>query len=282
MAEAQGDAVNIERLGETIGAGVSGVSGRDLAQAEIAGRLLDALEQHGVLVFRDLHLTDPEQVAFSRQLGEVEVLPIPGSDHPEIFTVSLDPARATSAEYLRGTFFWHIDGATDDVPNKATMLNALEAADEGGDTQFCNTYAAWEALAADEQDRCRHLRVLHSFETSQRLVYPDPTDEQVAFWRKRPSKVQPLAWTHRSGRTSLVLGATADHVVDMDPTESLNLLYRLEEWATDQRFRYQHHWAAGDLVVWDNRGTMHRALPYTAASGRLMHRTTIVGDEPFS
>ena len=68
----------------------------------------------------------------------------------------------------------------------------------------------------------------------------------------------------------------------MDPDESTELIARLEAWTTDERFRYQHSWDTGDLVLWDNRGTMHRALPYAPDSGRLMHRTTIVGDEPFA
>ena len=86
--------------------------------------------------------------------GKIEILPVPGLEYPEIFTVSLDPDKALSAEYLKGTFHWHI-GATDDIPNKATMLNALEVSAIGGETQFCNTYAAWEALPDDRKARCQ-------------------------------------------------------------------------------------------------------------------------------
>ena len=274
--------MRIEPLNDTIGASVSDISPDDLTKAEVAGVLLDALERHGVLAFKGLHISDEQHVAFSRHLGEVEILPVPGLEYPEIFTVSLDPDKALSAEYLKGTFHWHIDGATDDIPNKATMLNALEVSATGGETQFCNTYAAWEALPDDKKARCQGLRVLHSFEAAQRRVHPNPSEDQVEFWEQRPAKVQPLAWTHRSGRTSLVLGATASHVIDMVPDESTEFIEHLEDWTTDERFRYQHSWETGDLVLWDNRGTMHRALPYAADSGRLMHRTTIVGDEPFA
>jgi alpha-ketoglutarate-dependent taurine dioxygenase len=212
----------------------------------------------------------------------VPILPLPGVDHPEIFTVSLDPEKVAVADYLKGTFYWHIDGATDDIPNKATMLNALGIADAGGDTEFCNAYAAWEELSDEDQAAYRGLRVVHSLEAAQRLTHPDPTDEEIEFWRMRPAKEQPLAWTHRSGRTSLVLGATADHVVGMDPEEGRALMARLLEWATQDRFVYRHRWHVGDLVVWDNRGTMHRAIPYAPESERLMHRTTLVGDEAFA
>lgn len=269
-------------LGPAIGLRVTDVDPGELARPEPAAALLAALDRHGVLVFPDLGLDDPAFVAFARALGEPELLPIPGLEYPEIFTVSLDPVKSTSADYLKGTVYWHIDGATDDIPNMATMLYALGVAAEGGETEFCNTYASWEALPDEEQERLRGLRVVHSFEAAQRLTHPDPSEEEVAFWRKRPSKEQPLAWRHESGRTSLVLGATVDHVVGMDPEESRALVERLTQWATRPEFVYRHEWSVGDLVIWDNRGTMHRALPYAADSERLMHRITLVGTEAFA
>ena len=269
-------------LGPCIGVQVEGLSPADLLDAETAAALLDALEHHGVLAFRGLHIDDASQVAFSRMLGEPEILPMRSGEHPEIFVVSLDPEKALSAEYLKGTFYWHIDGATDDIPNKATMLHALGVAADGGGTEFCNTYAAWDALPEADRARYRDVRVVHSFEAAQRLTNPDPTDEQLEFWRQRAVKEQPLAWTHESGRTSLVLGATVDHVVGMDRDEGRAMIDELEAWATDERFVYRHEWQVGDLVIWDNRGTMHRALPYTADSERLMHRTTLVGEEAFA
>ncbi|MEZ5168347.1 MAG: TauD/TfdA family dioxygenase [Acidimicrobiales bacterium] len=129
--------------------------------------LLEALETHGVLVFPELHADDPQQVAFGRALGEPEVMPRGNGEHPEIFIVSLDPAKTQSAEYLKGTFFWHIDGATDDVPNMATMLSARAVAESGGGTEFSNAYAAWEALPDDEKAQYRNLRVVHSLEAAQ-------------------------------------------------------------------------------------------------------------------
>lgn len=274
--------MELTSLGPCIGVRVDDITAADLVDPDTAAALLEALEQHGVLVFRGLDIDDAAQVAFSRMLGEPEILPMRSGEHPEIFVVSLDPEKALSAEYLKGTFYWHIDGATDDVPNKATMLHAIGIAADGGGTEFCNTYAAWEALPDDDKDRYRDLRVVHSFEAAQRLTTPDPTEDQLAYWRTRPAKEQPLAWKHESGRTSLVLGATVDHVVGMDPDEGRELIEKLEAWATDERFVYRHEWQVGDLVIWDNRGTMHRALPYTPDSERLMHRTTLVGDEAFA
>ena len=102
---------------------------------------------------------------------------------------------------------------------------------------------------------------------------------QIAQWRTLPSRVHPLVWTHLSGRKSLVVGATAFYVLDKTPEESAYILAHLREWATQPRFVYQHRWTLGDLIVWDNTGTIHRALPYPADSGRLMRRTAVRGEE---
>lgn len=269
-------------LGSCIGVSVTEIEPTELAEPETAAALAEALETYSVLVFPKLFIDNASQVAFGRALGEPDVFPIPTDGHPEIFLITLDPQKNPAASYLQGTFFWHIDGATDDTPNMATMLNAVGVAENGGGTEFCSTYASWDALSNDDKVAYKNLRVVHSMEASQRLVHPDPTDEQVADWRARPSKEQPLAWTHQSGRTSLVLGATTDYVVGMDEHEGRALIERLEAWATDDRFVYHHDWSVGDLVMWDNRGTMHRALSYDADSPRLMHRVTLAGDEAFT
>jgi alpha-ketoglutarate-dependent taurine dioxygenase len=92
----------------------------------------------------------------------------------------------------------------------------------------------------------------------------------------------PLVWTHRSGRKSLVLGCTAHRVLGVDAMESARILAGLREWSTQERFSYSHEWKEGDLVMWDNTGTMHRAEPYDLTSGRLLHRTKLQGEEPFA
>jgi alpha-ketoglutarate-dependent taurine dioxygenase len=92
----------------------------------------------------------------------------------------------------------------------------------------------------------------------------------------------PLVWTHRSGRKSLILGCTASHVVDTDLKTSTEILVRLRGWATRPDFVYRHKWSVGDLVIWDNTGTMHRARPYDPDSGRMLTRTKLAGEEPFA
>ncbi len=268
-----------EKLGTTVGAAIVGVDGdRLLNDAALSEWILEALDTHGALVFRGLHIDDATQVAFSKTLGRVEVFG--RGENPEIFRVTLDPAKNPAAAYLRGTFDWHIDGCTEDVPIMATLLSAHAVAESGGETEFSSTYAAYEDLSEEEKDRYLSLRVVHTIEASQRLVNKDPSPEEVAIWRSRPSKEHPLVWTHQSGRRSLVLGATASHVVGLGFEEGRALLDDLLERSTTPERIYRHQWEVGDLVIWDNRGVLHRACPYDAASPRDMHRTTLHGNEP--
>jgi alpha-ketoglutarate-dependent taurine dioxygenase len=275
--------ISITQTSKTIGAEVSGIEPDDLLKDEsLVATLMDALEANGVLVFRDLDLDPETQVAFCQRIGELDYSeghhPVPG-----IYRVTRDAAKNSAAEYLKGTFHWHIDGCTPlhgEPPQKATLLSAKAVTDSGGDTEFASTYAAYDALSEEEKQQFAALRVLHSLEASQRLVYPDPTPEQIEGWRTRPTSVHPLVWTHRSGRKSLLISAGAEHVVGMDAVESRALLDELMERATKDDLVYRHHWSIGDTVIWDNTGVMHRATPYPAGSPREMLRTTIFGDEP--
>ncbi|MEU5880512.1 TauD/TfdA family dioxygenase [Spirillospora sp. NPDC047279] len=275
--------ITVERLGRGAGAEILGVDrDRLMTDGTLPGAVMEALEAHGVLVFRDLGLDPETQVAFCRRLGDVDTSP---GHHPVegIYRVSLDTSKNSSAGYLRATFDWHIDGCTPAdgaYPQKATMLTARAVADSGGETEFASTYAAYDDLTDRERERVAALRVVHSLEASQRLVTPDPTAEQLAAWRRRPVKEHPLVWTHRSGRRSLVLGASTDHVVGMPPDEGRALLGDLLGRCTAPERVYRHEWSVGETVIWDNRGVIHRAAPYDPASPREMLRTTVLGDEP--
>jgi alpha-ketoglutarate-dependent sulfate ester dioxygenase len=276
--------LTITKLNGFVGAEVAGLESATLASDDAIGQsVLDALEDNGVLVFRGLQLDPESQVAFCRRLGEIDH----SSDghHPVrgIYPITLDKSKNASAAYLKATFDWHIDGCTplhDECPQKATVLSAVQVAEWGGETEFANTYAAYDALSDDEKERFASVRVVHSLEASQSRVYPDPTEEQVERWRARPSHEHPLVWTHRSGRKSLVLGASADYIVGMDRGEGRALLDELLERATVPDRVYSHSWSIGDTVIWDNRGVLHRAAPYDPESQREMLRTTVLGDEP--
>lgn len=273
-----------EPIEPRIGVVVRGVeAARPLAPGD-AAQVLAWLERFGVVVFPKLAPDDAQQVALAESLGTIVPAyrgdPAHAPEHPELMTVSLDPEQSSSAAYLKGSLFWHIDGTTQGgVPPLASLLTARALPEEGAATEFCNTYAAYEALPADEQRRLDGLRVVHSFEQSQRTFTPDPTEKQLTAWRTMPSRELPLVWKHRSGRKSLVVGATASHVVGMDARESRALIERVEAWATQPEFVYRHEWSLGDAVMWDNRGTMHRAAPYEPTAHRIMRRVELAGEE---
>ncbi|MBX6388063.1 MAG: TauD/TfdA family dioxygenase [Frankia sp.] len=274
-------AVTVTPVSPGIGVEITGLTGAELATPAAAADTQKYLDEHGVVIYREAHISDAGLVALSRLLGEVVVAPMGGEpDHPEVSAISLDPSRSTLAAYRKGTFFWHIDGANDEVPQKATLLTALNVPAEGGDTEFANTYAAYEALSDEEKAEIAGLRVVHSFVTAQLLSKPDASEKERAAWARVPDREHPLVWTRRNGRKSLLIGATASHVVGWPADRSRQLLDRLLAWATQPRFSLRHHWRRGDLVIWDNTGMLHRAQPYTADSQRLMHRTTLVGEEP--
>ena len=200
--------------------------------------------------------------------------------NPDVYRITLDPKLNPQPEYVQGTFFWHMDGLNSDIPPpKATLLTCQRKSSKGGQTQFANTYAAYESLPSSEKADIEGLKVLHTLSASMRTVTERVTEADYARWTFAPDKTHQLVWTHRSGRKSLVLGGGADHVIGMPVPDGRALLARLLEWTGQPDFQYSHEWQEGDLVVWDNCGTLHRVIPYDRSSGRMMHRTTIAGTE---
>lgn len=264
-----------------IGAEITGVTGPELVDPRAAAECRGLLDRHGVVVYRDAEISDDDLIAFSRLLGEVAVVPTGEHERPEIQTITLDPAKtdALLVSFRQGNFLWHIDGATQEVPQKATLLAAREVDPAGGDTEFATTYAAYGALPEVEKAEIEGLRVIHSFAAAQARANPDATDEERASWARVPPREHPLVWSRRDGRRSLLLGATADHVVGQPVDAGRALLARLLDWATQPQFVLRHHWQKGDLVIWDNTGMLHRALPFEPTSRRLLHRTTLIGEE---
>jgi alpha-ketoglutarate-dependent taurine dioxygenase len=264
-----------------IGIEVRGVTSTTIVDPEVARLCRESLDAAGVVVFPEVHISDDDLLAFSRLLGTV-VLQSTGEHRvPEIQTITLDPSKTRKelAGYRQGNFLWHIDGAIDETPQKGTLLTAREVDPSGGDTEFANTYSAFEALPDHEKTEISALRVRHSFAHAQSLANPDASDAQRGHWDRVPERIHPLVWKHRNGHSSLLLGATAAEVVGWPQERSRALLDRLQAWCTQPQFTLRHRWNRGDLVVWDNTGMLHRALPFEPTSLRLMHRTTLQGEE---
>jgi alpha-ketoglutarate-dependent taurine dioxygenase len=247
----------------------------NLLDDAVIAQCREALKWRGVLLIRGAHLDDAAQLAFSRKFGGEGGT----AGGKELSTISMDKEVNKLAEYLKGAFNWHLDDTTSDVPSHATMLTARRLSEKGGGTEFANTYAAYENLAVGERKRFDGLRVAHSFEAAQRKVNPEPTDEELAGWRTAPTHESSLVWKRRDGRRSLVIGATADHIVGVSAEEGREVLDELLAWSTQSRFCYTHTWSVGDAVLWDNTAVLHRALPYDPASGRVLRRTHVKGRE---
>lgn len=250
----------------------------ELLTGKYSAEIRDLLERRGVVAFPGIHMTDDEQVAFTRTLGETAR----ERTGEEVFTISLDPEKSSGVEYLKGAFYWHFDGVIQAKPIFASILSAKVLPPTGGNTEFCNTYAAYDALPDDEKSRLAGLRVVHSNWAPLLYHTPEPSQQQLELFASFGEIELPLVWRHRSGRKSLVLGCTATQVIGMDRKESTLLLNRLREWATSEPFHYSHQWSPGDMLMWDNTGTLHRATPYPIDSGREMHRTKLEGEEPIT
>ncbi len=248
-----------------------------------AREIRELMEKRGVIVFPKINLTDEEQIAFTHTLGTfAHEVGESKSGMDTVYPITMDPKVNPNASYLRGAFFWHIDGTMSDMPILASIMSARALAKAGGETDFCNTYAAFDALPEDEKRAIEKLKVVHAMWRSQLYHDPEPDYASMKLWQSIGKNTLPLVWKHKSGRKSLVLGATALQVEGMDMFESELLLVRLREWATGPEFSYRHTWSLGDMVIWDNTGTMHRATQYDYDSGRLMHRTKLEGEEAFA
>jgi alpha-ketoglutarate-dependent taurine dioxygenase len=238
--------------------------------------ICELVQKRGVLVIRGLDMDDAQQLDFTRTLG-----PVLDEKSGEVYKVTYDPRESPKHYfYTPGNFFWHIDRTDSDVPPFVSMLNAKCLSDIGGDTHFANTYAAYSALPEADKMLIENLKVVHKVEASFRFV-PDLSEKQIAAFRAHEPKVHPLVWRHRDGRKSLITSTSAIEVIGMGQADGEALLQRMMDWATQPKFVYVHRWQLGDIVMWDNTGTMHKAQPYAEDSGRLLHRTTVLGDEPF-
>jgi alpha-ketoglutarate-dependent taurine dioxygenase len=251
-----------------------------LVSGALAGEIRDLLVRRGVLIIRGVEMSDEDQRAFTRTLGDLRLGTVKQEGDEGLMKVTFDKTvNPQYAEFFPGTFFWHIDGTYDAVPPFATVLRPRVLSPAGGQTEFANTYAAYDDLPEDEKRFLETLTVVHSMQAAMTWAVPEASIEQVALWHSYPTRIHPLVWRHKSGRKSLVLSTSGSHVVGMHPAESRALLDRLMAWTTQPQYVYRHDWRMNDMLIWDNTGTMHRVTPYDLACGRELHRFTLNGEE---
>lgn len=270
------------------------ILGLDLSQPldPASVRAVKALWQHHqLLLFRGQRLTERQQVDFSRNFGDLAIFTEndkQSSRVPEILRISNvgeDGHRLKADDpihryYSLLTALWHTDGSYKTVPSLGSVLHAIEIPEEGGDTCFANMIAAYEALAPEMKSRIEGKHMVHNYDVTRLLApgIPALTDAQK---RDNPPVTHPVVRAHADGRKGLYLSANVAYCVGGMPRDEGEQLHRtLIAWATQPSFVYCHKWQVGDVLMWDNRGTMHKAGTYDAAKyRRIMQRTEMKGTE---
>jgi taurine dioxygenase len=277
--------MRVKPMDAALGAAVIGVDLRALDDETFAA-IHQAWLDHQVLLFRDLQLTDDDLVAVSRRFGDLDEAPVQETGrrfvegHPEIYVISNVVQDGMAIGSLgSGEAVWHTDMSYLPDPPKASALYALEVPPCGGDTSFCSMYAAWEALPAPLQRRVEPLRVKHDGTYNSGGYLREgvtPTGDP----RTSPGTFHPLVYSHpETGRRALYLGRRRNAYIEGFSLDDSNaLLDEIWAHATCESLTWRHQWRAGDLVLWDNRCTMHRRDAFDPAARRVMHRTQIKGD----
>ena len=286
--------VTFSPLHPVIGAECKGVDIGDPITPEIADAIHDGMDRYAVLVFRrGTPLTTEQQIRFTKSLGETEGLytKIQAEkgvrlDNSLLSDISnLDPADKLLPPDDRKRLFnlgnrlWHSDSSYKTIPAKYSALCAHVIPPRGGETEFADMRAAWDMLDADMKEQIKDRVAEHSRIFSKGTLGFQFTEQE---YRDFAPVRQPLVRTHpRTGRHSLYLSSHAGRIVGMPQVEALMLLRELTEHATQREFVFRHQWRTGDLVMWDNQATMHRARPYEDLKyPRDMRRTTLTAGAP--
>ena len=210
----------------------------------------DLLVQRGVIIARGLHLTDDEQRALARTLGDLRLGTVKQEGEEGLMKVTFDKKiNPEYAQFFFGSQLWHMDGTYEEVPPFATLLTPRVLSETGGQTEFCNTYAAYEDLSEADKALVDGLKVIHTMQAALFPGKPDCTVEEFALWSSYPNRAHPLVWHHKSGRKSLVLSTSGSYIVGMHPAESRDLLTRLMAHTAQPQYLYRHTWQMGDLLI---------------------------------
>jgi taurine dioxygenase len=278
-------AITVTPTGAALGAEVGGVDLRRISDADFAA-IHRAWLEHLVLLFRGQSLNDDDLTGFSRRFGKLDFAPIQENGrrfvegHPEIYVVSNVIENGEAIGSLgAGEAVWHTDMSYLEDPPKASMLYAIEIPPAGGNTGFTNMYQAYEELPEALKRRVAGLRVKHDGTYNSGGYVRQgvtPTDDP----REAPGTYHPIVCTHpETGRQCLYLGRRRNAYLEgLELAESEALLDEVWRYATRDELTWYNTWRVGDVVLWDNRCTMHRRDPFDASSRRIMHRTQMKGE----
>jgi taurine dioxygenase len=277
--------MKVREITPAVGAEISDLDINLMTGGEFDG-VVEAWDNHGGLLFRNQNLSNEAFVAFASRFGELEAAPVmengrtPVPGYPEIYVVSnvIGSDGKPIGSLGAGEAVWHTDMSYLENPPDASMLYALELPPAGGDTWLAGMSAAYEGLPDDLKDKISGKRIKHDgtfnsggFRRAGVEVREDPRESVGAY--------HPIVCAHpRTGRPALYLGRRRlAYVEGLELPESEALLDELWEHATKSEFVFAHKWRVGDLLVWDNRATLHRRDPFDAEARRIMHRTQIKG-----
>ena len=285
--------ITIRQVGPCLAGEVDGLDMRTPLSREDAAAIHAGMDRYAVLVFRNQEIDDAQQLAFTQALGPIEHaigtslraanearLPTTFADVSNLDKTNTPFARDDRRRlFAIGNRLWHSDSSFKVTPAKYSLLHAVRIPSKGGDTQFADMRAAYDALDEETKAEVQDLVCEHSQMYSRQLIgFMDFTDEERQ--RFKPVR-QCMVRTHPvTGRKSLYLSSHAGEIIGWPMPEARGFLRDLIEHATQREFVYTHKWRVGDLVMWDNRQTMHRARPFPVDQPRDMRRTTLAGDGP--
>ncbi|MEK6592636.1 MAG: TauD/TfdA family dioxygenase [Pseudomonadota bacterium] len=278
-------AIDVVAMTGCLGAEIRGMDlSRHLGNDTFA-RILDVFHRHCVIFFRDQKLTPEQLAAFSARFGELDVHHM--TEHtfpnlPQVRVLSNVKKDGKTIGITNGGMHWHSDLSYKPRPALATLLYAIECPPQGADTQFASMYEAYAALPETTRSKLRGLYTVHDRNYRYSALYPSRpplTAEQIA---KVPPVEHSLVRVHPvTGRPALFVAKdVVSHIIGMDQAGGRALIEELEAFSTQSRFIYSHKWRPGDVLVWDNRCTLHRATPYDPAYRRTLYRTQVKGDAP--
>ena len=274
-----------------IGAEVRGIDLSEEIDSTTLQAVHDAWMENLLLIFPDQDIPDEAHIAFGRLFGELEVHPSlahRSSKNEEIYRVSnvgevgkIIPPKDTSWQYLSQSWRWHTDSSFREIPSKGSILHGIEITNEGGNTLFANMYAVYEALSEEMKQRIEGLWVIHDHDYILSLSPELAKKQDKGKYDELPPVRHPLVQVHpvTKRRCLLLSPHTMVDIVGMEDGSGRALLDELIAFATDERFHYRHVWSPHDIIMWDNRCTMHSVEPFDNTKvRRIMHRVTLVGE----
>lgn len=284
--------MQIEPTGASLGAAIRGLDLSQPVPDATFAKVLEAFLTYQVLVFKEQHLTPPQQIAFSRRFGALEDqlnarFTIP--EYPDVLILSNDMADGQPIGVIDGGDYWHSDSSHRDEPSLTTILFSVKNPERGGDTEFANMYAAYDALSNEMKQKLAGLRGIHAvskLRNKRVTVSPRRPDAYETYTRQNsvPDVIHPIVRTHPvTGRKALFISERFTIGIEgMDDAAADPILDELFAHQIKREFIYRHKWGTGDLVMWDNRCIMHRAMGgYRYPDVRHLHRTVVRGDVPF-